>query len=682
MTHERPRMQPGLTYVEQTSEGKTSFVVKDPVKLRYFRFGDVEAWLMRRMDGTRTLEQIATELGSEKGIDAGASALAPFVARLKEMGLAQRTAGERRAVLAEALRRERRMKLSGHGDTLLRMRFSMGDPDALFDRWVDRLAFFYSPAFLAISVVTFTVYVLVVATHWAEFSAGVLAMYDPSFYSPGTIVVLYGAVALIILIHELGHGLTCKRFGGEVHEMGAMLFYFSPSFYCNVNDAWTFESRSERLWVTFAGGWIQLVVAGLAAVVWILTQPGTLANQVAFLSLLFAGGIVLLLNFNPLIPLDGYYALMDWLEIPNLRPRAFGYLSAWLKSRVLRMDVQVPAATDRERRVFLAYGILSVVYMTVLLTSIGLLFGRFLVRQWGGWGWATLAGGVWFGGRRPLGAMFRVGRVWVRNHLANPTVRRWLAGSTAVIVVLIAVAFVAPWTIHARGQALVEPTVRTWLRAPEAARVDAVLAREGQHVRRGQPVVRMRADGLDVSLATARASVGALEREVAAARGSTRRLRAAELALESRRRDLAVLEDRAARLTLAAPFDAVVVTPHTDMLRGAGAERGEELIELWAPIPIRLRILLDQRDVADVEAGDPVVVRFASWPGADFQGVVASVRAASARGTVEVLATLADPDRVLRPGLHGLAKIEARRVTVAQAAVRSARRMIRVDWLL
>ena len=682
MSHDRPRMQPGLTYVEQTSEGTVSYVVKDPVKLRYFRFGAMEAWLMRRMDGTRTVQQIAEELAEEQGVTAGATAVESFVARLKEMGLAQRTAAERRAVLAEALRRERRMKLSGHGNTLLRMRFSMGDPDVLFDRWVDRLSFFWTRWFAVVSMVAFAAYALVVAGHWSEFTAGVFSMYDPSFYSLGTIVVLYASVAVIILIHELGHGLTCKHFGGEVHEMGAMLLYFGPSFYCNVNDAWTFEKRSHRLWVTFAGGWIQLVVAGVAAVVWVLAQPGTLVHQIAFLSLLFAGGIVVLLNFNPLIPLDGYYALMDWLEIPNLRSRSFGYLSAWLRRHVLRMDVPLPAATDRERRIFLIYGVLSVVYVTILLGSIAFWAGRFVIRHWGGWGWATVAAGGWFASRKSLAAALRVGRVWARDRLASRAVRRGLAAAGGGLVLLLVASFVVPWTVRARGQATVEPVLKAWSRAPEEARVLDVIVVEGQMVRAGQPLARLVTDELDVSLARARASVEALEREVAAARGRTERLRPAELALASRRREFDALRARAARLVLTAPFDAVVATPRTELLNGAGLEAGEALLELWAPAPLRLMVRLDQRDIADVQAGDAVSARFAAWPGTDFEGVVESVRSAGGDGVVEVVASVEDSAGMLRPGLQGGAKIEARRTSVALALARSARRMVRVDWLL
>jgi putative peptide zinc metalloprotease protein len=675
-------MQPGLTYVEQTSEGKLSYVVKDPVKLRYFRFGELEAWLMRRMDGSRTLEQIAEELAREHGVDAGPSAIEPFVARLKEMGLAQRTASERRTILAEALRKDRRMKLSGHGNTLLRMRFSMGDPDALFDRWIDRLGFFWTPGFMAFSLLTFAVYMLVVATHWNEFTGGVVQMTSLSGYTLGSFLILYGAIAAIILIHELGHGLTCKYFGGEVHEMGAMLLFFAPSFYCNVNDAWTFEKRSERLWVTFAGGWIQLVVAGIAALVWVLTPAQTLIHDVAFLSLVFSGGLVLLLNFNPLIPLDGYYALMDWLEIPNLRPRAFAYLSAWLKKHVLRMDVAMPVVTDRERRVFVVYAILSIAYVVAILTSLALWIGGAVVRSWGGWGWVVVAVVAWMLARRPAAAALRVGRVWIRDRLAVARNRRALVLVAAAGAALVLAGFVVPWTMKARGAAVVEPTLRTWVRVPEPARVDAVWVAEGDTVRSGQPLVRLRAEDLDVALAGAQATVAALEREVAAARNATQRLRAAELALASRKSELRVLEDRAARLQLAAPFDAVVVTPHTDLLVGAGVERGAELIELWAPASRRLRIRLAQRDVAHVGSGDAVTVRFASWPGADFRGVVESLRPATQDGVVEVLADVADPEARLRPGLRGRAKVSADRVPLAIALARSARRLVRADlWL-
>ena len=108
-----------------------------------------------------------------------------------------------------------------------------------------------------------------------------------------------------------------------------MLIYFDLAFFCNVNDAWTFPELEARFWVTAAGSWIQMVVASIAAIVWWAAAPGTLLSDFA-LAVLLVGGIDRgLVNLNPLIPLDGYFALSDWLEVPNLRQRAFAHL-AWL----------------------------------------------------------------------------------------------------------------------------------------------------------------------------------------------------------------------------------------------------------------------------------------------------------------------------------------------------------------
>jgi hypothetical protein len=156
---------------------------------------------------------------------------------------------------------------------------------------------------------------------------------------------------LIIVIHELGHGVTCKYFGGQVPEIGAMLLYFQPAFFCNVNDAWAFPELRKRLWVTAAGSWVQLILAALAAVAWLLLEPGSLLADAALTAVVIGGVMTVLANANPLIPLDGYYALSDWLEIPNLRLRAFAHLGWWIKRHVLRLAIPEPPADDRERRI-------------------------------------------------------------------------------------------------------------------------------------------------------------------------------------------------------------------------------------------------------------------------------------------------------------------------------------------
>src|SRR6476620_1751878 len=155
-----------------------------------------------------------------------------------------------------------------------------------------------------------------------------------------------------------------------------MLLYFEPAFFCNVNDAWTFPELKARLWVTAAGSWIQVVAASIAAIVWWAATPGTLISQVALSAVLVGGITTVVMNANPLIPLDGYFALSDYLEVPNLRQRAFAYLSWSVKARVLRLDVPEPAAEEREKRIFLIYSLLAVWYITsIMLLVAGSVYG-------------------------------------------------------------------------------------------------------------------------------------------------------------------------------------------------------------------------------------------------------------------------------------------------------------------
>ena len=144
-------------------------------------------------------------------------------------------------------------------------------------------------------------------------------------YRFDALVLAWITVLTVTTAHEFAHGLTCKRFGGEVHEIGFLLLYFQPAFYCNVSDAWLFPKKSHRLWVTFAGAYLEIFVWSLATLAWRATEPDTWINFVAMV-VMATSGIKSVFNMNPLIKLDGYYLLSDYLEVPNLRQRSTSYL--------------------------------------------------------------------------------------------------------------------------------------------------------------------------------------------------------------------------------------------------------------------------------------------------------------------------------------------------------------------
>ena len=68
--------------------------------------------------------------------------------------------------------------------------------------------------------------------------------------------------------------------------------------------------------------------------------------------------VLVYININPLMELDGYFALMDWLEIPGLRRKALTYI----RRRVLGRP-QPGSITRRERRIFTWYALLTPLYI-------------------------------------------------------------------------------------------------------------------------------------------------------------------------------------------------------------------------------------------------------------------------------------------------------------------------------
>ena len=678
-----PRLRPDLVLVEQIYRGEPSFIVKDPELRKYYRFRPVEIRVMQALDGGHTAAEAAIKLAQE-GMRISAGAVEGFARKLAAMGLCERTVQERSVLLMERLRAERRNRLSGgllKGD-LLRMRWSVGDPDKLLDRWVPRLRFFFSPTFLAISVLLFAAYFLVIGIKWPEFSRALADLYTFQL-SAGSVVVLWLTGTFIIVVHELGHGVTCKYFGGHVHEMGAMLLYFEPAFYCNVNDAWTFPELRARLWVTAAGSWIQLVLAGIAAIIWWAAAPGTLVSEVALAAVLIGGVTTILMNINPLIPLDGYYALSDYLEVPNLRQRAFRHLSWWLQSRVLRLDPPKPPADEREQRIFLVYGGLAAAYISLILTFFAAHAFGWLSHALGLAGVAVFATGTWLVLRRRVGPWWQVGAQAFRQQRSRwPTHRL----RTAVLVFGLATlltGWLVPCPITISGPFTVAAGASIRHTAADSGVVTRVNVAEGSLVPAGARLVIIRNFGLERERAASRRVDDSLASLVARARAGEAVAELSRLeairAMEDAR--LAGLSERIRGLEIRALSPGVIVTPRLEETLGRWVSAGTVLLEIGQPDSVEVRIALTGAGAASVRAGQPVRL-FAEASRNTTRGNLSQVSvAAGSERTIEARVRL-PADQFWRAGMTGRAKIVLQRSRVWPAVWWKIRRAIRSDILL
>jgi putative peptide zinc metalloprotease protein len=678
-----PRLRPDLVLVEQIYRGEPSFIVKDPELRKYYRFRPVEIRVMQALDGEHTAAQAATTLARD-GMRISALAVETFARKLAAMGLCERTVQERSVLLMERLRAERRNRLSGgllKGD-ILRLRCSVGDPDKLLDRWLPRLRFFFSPAFIGISVLLFAAYFLVIGVKWPEFSRAVTDLYTFQL-SAGSLAVLWLTGTFIIVVHELGHGVACKYFGGQVHEMGAMLFYFEPAFYCNVNDAWTFPELRARLWVTAAGSWIQLVLAGIAALVWWATAPGTLIAEVALAAVLIGGVTTIFMNINPLIPLDGYYALSDYLEVPNLRQRAFRHLGWWLQTRVLRLDVPRPPADEREQRIFLIYGGLAAGYITMILGFFAAHAYGWLNHALGLAGVLIFAAGVWLLIRRRIGSWWQAGALALRRQRSRwQTDRMRLAlGASGLAALLLG--WLVPCPITISGPFTVAAGASVPHTAPDSGVVGRVNVSEGILVPAGARLLTIRNFGLERERAASRRVGDSLASLIAPARARQQvselsRLDAIRAMEEAR---LAGLNERIRALEIRALNSGIIVTPRPEESLGQWVSAGQVLLVVGQPDSVEVRIALTGAGATSVRAGQTVRLLPEASRSTSRSNLGQVSAAAGSSRAIEARVRLAGDD-FWRPGMTGRARIVLQRSNMWAAVWWKIRRTVRTDILL
>src|SRR5207302_4058860 len=191
------------------------------------------------------------------------------------------------------------------------------------------------------------------------------------FFTWNSVMYMWISLGVVKIIHEFGHGLSCKAFGGESHEMGVLLMCLSPALYCNVTDAWTLADKWKRIIISFAGIYVELIIAAGATFVWWYTPAYPVANNIALCVMVLCSVSTVVFNANPLMRFDGYYILADWLEIPNLREKSNRYLTNLFLEHCLGVEVQPEPYMDLWRRVlFVVYAVVSYVYKWVVTFTI------------------------------------------------------------------------------------------------------------------------------------------------------------------------------------------------------------------------------------------------------------------------------------------------------------------------
>jgi len=603
-----PRLHPDVVFKEHIVDGKPLVRVFVPGVDAMFNLAPQTWELVRFFNGQRSFEQVAEAYTSETGKPISLDEVHEVADDFESIEFWYKTPREKNILLMQQSADERRdaLKLKKKWADLAFIRFPAFNPDNFLVWLEQRIRFVFTWWFTLITLAAFACMGTIFVLHWNEVGRDTLQFFNFADKTWLDVAVFWGITLVLAAIHETAHGVTCRHFGGRVATMGFALVYLTPAFYTDTTEGVVLCSPFERVLITVAGVWSELYLCAAGTVIWWGTPPGTAVHDFAYVMMLMTGIATLLLNWNPLMKLDGYYILCDILGVLDLKENSTAYVSAWVKRHVWRLPVEVPYVPKRRRLGFAVYAVTSGLYsytvLFILARFVGNVFRNFNTE------WSFIpelaTGGLIFRSRIRSAVNFmkfiyldKKDRVqsWLTSH------RLWWA-----VAGIVGLLFLPLWRESISGRFVLEAADRALIRAQTAGTVEKVYAEEGQAIVRGAPLVRLR----NVLLESKRARSEADYRGAAAAVNSAELHYAGTGAALQKRDQLAqesrILDSEVATLELKTPITGVVTTPRVSDLLGSYVTVGTELAEVDDMRIMRARIYVSEYEMYKYRADSAV----------------------------------------------------------------------------
>lgn len=355
-----------LEVTRQLFHAGPAYVVRDPVTFHTHHFTATDYRVFVALDPDEELHAIFTRL-CQQGVltEDQEEEFYRFVLQLTRVGLLVLPLNNAKTLHERSNRR--RLTRKGWLSRFLFFRIPLFHPDPFLERtqaWVRPL---FTRTALLMWCCGLIASLIVIAANWDEFRSPLAEM-----LTLGNLPLLWSLVLGLKVIHEFGHAYACKRFGGEVPEMGAYFILFSPCAYVDASSSWGFANRWHRVLVGLGGIYFESLAAMAATLVWALTEPGRIhaaAQYTIVLSTIMTVGF----NANPLMRYDGYFILSDLLAMPSLRGDAQRQIASelkWWLFGIRRPELDQPLP----RRLWLAgFGLASSLYRLTVLFGLTLL---------------------------------------------------------------------------------------------------------------------------------------------------------------------------------------------------------------------------------------------------------------------------------------------------------------------
>ena len=580
--------------------GRSYWIVKDPVGMKYFRFQDEEYFILKNLDGTKSLETIKDEFEAEfPPQKITLEEIQSFVGQLHQSNLIVANVPDQGHELLKRRKKRRRQEILGACSNILAIRFKGVDPNRFFDKLLPWVRWMFHPVVLWGCLLLMLSALLLVGIEFDHFRAKLPEF--KQFFGPGNLLLLSVTLFFTKILHEFGHGLSCKVLGGECHELGVMILVLTPCLYCNVSDSWMLPSKWKRAGIGVAGVFVECTLAAICTWIWWFTKENML--HYICLNVMFLSSVsTIIFNINPLLRYDGYYILSDILEIPNLRQKATKIMSQKASEWFLGMESQEdPFLPKRNQFWFAIFTVASVAYRWVVMTSI--LF--FVWRFFDSYGLKVVAQCIAamsiFGlVGMPLikiGKFFWVpGRIYkVKKSHFYPSLAGVLALGAAFCLVPLPYSIYAPAVLELRSD---DATTANVLTPKSGGILQEICVKEGERVKAGDKIAVLKNPQLDSELngligqaQETRVEIG-MCRQMGNNQEAVARLQEALARYEGLVLSIRAMQKERERLTLTAPIDGIVVSPYWRVDRETKySDDASASLPMWDGVPLEERNL-------------------------------------------------------------------------------------------
>jgi multidrug resistance efflux pump len=235
----------------------------------------------------------------------------------------------------------------------------------------------------------------------------------------------------------------------------------------------------------------------------------------------------------------------------------------------------------------------------------------------------------------------------------------------------LALILLVSWSIeadyHVEATASLEGSIQRVITAPFDGYLQQAPVKAGDIVSRGDELCRLDDKDLLLEQAKWQTELAKLQREQREALANHERSKVTLLQAQRQqlRAELERVEMKLARSRIKAPLHGVIVSGDLSQSLGVPLQRGEELFKIAPLENYRVILQVDELDIADVQIGQPGVLRLAGYPDREclffVKRILPMSTAAEGSYLFTLEAELEQVDEQLRPGLQGVAKIDAGR---------------------